>query len=206
MTSYLGRDHPVHAEQLLRIGPDFFGRKSRSFSQLLEFGNRVLAGNLGMDGFAGREIKPPTGDVHELRVQAFQVHLDAAQDRIVEGLVAEAVQLKIRRELAIDPAQQVQVELSGHALRVGVGRIQSGLVFLEVHANQQDAARPRHLARLPQKNERFTGSEVADCGAGKKYRLLANRHPYELRQREGPRMVGADADDIEEGKAARKLV
>jgi len=34
-----------------------------------------------MDGFAGREIKPLAGDVHKLRVQALQVHLDAAHDR-----------------------------------------------------------------------------------------------------------------------------
>jgi len=31
-----------------------------------------------MDGFAGREIEPAARDVHELRIQALQVHLDAA--------------------------------------------------------------------------------------------------------------------------------
>src|SRR5882672_8282007 len=55
----LRRDHPVHAEQLLRIGPDFFRREPRSLAQFLEFGDRVLAGNFGMDGFTRRKIEPP---------------------------------------------------------------------------------------------------------------------------------------------------
>src|SRR3979490_3269331 len=87
----LGGDHAVHAEQLLRIGPDFFRRESRPLAQFLEFGDRVLAGNFGVDGFTRRKIEPPPGDVHELRVQALQVHLDAAHDRIVESLVTKAL-------------------------------------------------------------------------------------------------------------------
>src|SRR5439155_18587855 len=39
----LSRDHPVDAEQLLGIGPDFFGSEAGPFSQFLEFGVRVLA-------------------------------------------------------------------------------------------------------------------------------------------------------------------
>src|SRR5712691_5886875 len=205
-TPTLRRDHPVDAEQLLGIGPDFFGSEARPFAQLLELGDRVLAGNFGMDGFAGRKIEPPAGYVHELRVLALQVHLDATEDRVVKGLVAEALHLEISRELAIDPVQQVEVELRRDALGIGVGGVQSGLVLLEIHADQKDPARPRHLARLPQKDERLGGSEVADGGAGKKHRLPADRHPYELGQRDGPRMVGADADDIEEGEAVGKLV
>src|SRR5437762_962522 len=100
----------------------------------------------------------------------------------------------------------VDVELLRDAPAVGVGRIQSGFVFFEIHADQEDSARPRHLARLPQKNERLGGSEVADGGAGKKHRLPADRHSYELGQGDGPRMVGADADDVEEGKATGKFI
>jgi len=94
-----------------------------------------------MDGFTRRKIEPPPGDVHELRVQALQVHLDAAHDRIVESLVTKALHLEIRRKLAIDPMQQVEVELRRHAPGIGVSGIERGLVFLEVHADQQDAAR-----------------------------------------------------------------
>src|SRR2546423_684850 len=201
----LGCDHSVDAEQLLGIGPDFFGSEPGPFAQLLEFCDRVLTGNFGMDGFAGRKIEPPAGDVHELRVLALQVHLDAAEDRVVEGLVAEALHLEIRRELAIDPVQQVEVELLRDAPAVGVGGIQSGFVLFEIHTDQEDSARPRHLARLPQKNERLGGSEVADGGPGKKHRLPADRHSYELGQGDGPRMVGADAADVEEGQATGKL-
>src|SRR5204862_451476 len=41
----LRRDHSVHAEQQLRIGPDFFGSEAGPFAQFLEFGDRVFAGN-----------------------------------------------------------------------------------------------------------------------------------------------------------------
>src|SRR2546430_10214453 len=51
----LGCDHSVDAEQLLGIGPDFFGSEAGPFAQFLEFGDRVLAGNFGMDGFADRK-------------------------------------------------------------------------------------------------------------------------------------------------------
>jgi len=40
--------------------------------------------------------------VHELRVLALQVHLDAAEGLGLEGLVVEALHLEIRRELAVD--------------------------------------------------------------------------------------------------------
>ena len=158
-----------------------------------------------MDGFAGREIEPPACDVHELRVQALQMHLDAAHDRFVERPVTKAFHLEIRRKLAIDPMQEVEIELRCHAPGIGVGSIESGLVLLQVHANQQDAARPCHLASLPQKNERFSGSEVADGGAGEKHRFPADRYARKLGQHERLRMVGADTHDIEEGKTAREL-
>src|SRR6266498_5342865 len=47
--SLLSRDHPVHAEQLLGVGPDFFGREPRPLAQFLEVGDRILAGKFGVD-------------------------------------------------------------------------------------------------------------------------------------------------------------
>ena len=57
---------PGKKTTFLRIGPDFFGTEPGPFSQFLEFGDGVFAGNFGMDGFARGEIEAAPGDVGEL--------------------------------------------------------------------------------------------------------------------------------------------
>ena len=103
------------------------------------------------------------------------MHFDPAEERIVEGPVAEAIYLEIPLELAVDPMQQVQVELRGDALGIRVRGIEGGLVFLQVHADQQDAARSHRFARMPEERDRFGRREIADGGARKENHLPADR-------------------------------
>jgi len=86
--------------------------------------------------------------------------------------VTKAFHLEIRRKLAIDPVQQVEVELRCHAPGISVGSIESGLVFLEVHADQQDPGCPRHLARLLKKVSASAGVKLPMVEPGKNTAFL----------------------------------
>jgi len=74
--------------------------------------------------------------------------------------VTKAFHLEIRRKLAIDPMQKVEIELRCHAPGIGVGSIESGLVLLQVHANQQDAARPAILRACLRKTSASAGVKL----------------------------------------------
>src|SRR5882672_5169227 len=81
--------HAVHAKELLRVGPDLLGRQPRTLAQLLELGDRVLAGDFRVDSLPWSEIEALPCDVHDLCVKALQMHFHPPQDRIVERLMTE---------------------------------------------------------------------------------------------------------------------
>ena len=54
--------------------------------------------------------------------------------------VLEAFQVEVRVQLAVQPRQQVQVEVRRHPGRIVVGRQQRGFVLDQVHAQQQAVA------------------------------------------------------------------
>ena len=134
------------------------------------------------------------------------MHLDPPLGRVVERLVPEAACLEVRAQLAVDAREQVQVEARGHPFRVGVGRVQGRLVLLQVDADEQRAACADRAVDLPEEAQRLGGREVADGRAREESRLAPDRHPRERGQRERPRVVGADADDVQPGEAARELL
>src|SRR5487761_2079966 len=101
-TTALDGDHPVHAEQVGGVGPGMTGSETGALRHRAEFIHAVLAGNLGKDGFAAAEAEALAADMYELRGHAFDVHLYPAPCLVVEGAVAESLQLEIPAQLAID--------------------------------------------------------------------------------------------------------
>src|SRR5712692_2013659 len=92
------------------IGPHADRRPSRSARQRAEGFERVLVAVFGVDGLAGAHLDGSAGDPHLLAPLAGEVHLDAVALGIVEGMVAEACEVEVAVELAIDARQQVEVE------------------------------------------------------------------------------------------------
>ena len=90
------------------------------------------------------------------------MHFDAPGNGVVERDMAEAVEIEIGRQLAVDPAQQVEVELRGDALGVVVGGVQPLRILFQVDTDQHRAAAARELPRALQENQRFRRGQVAD--------------------------------------------
>src|SRR5262245_52950624 len=92
-----------------RIGPYGDGVPPRAARERAEGVERVLVAVLGVDGLAGAEVDRAPGDSHLLPFLAGEVHLDAVTLGIVEGFVAEARQVEIGAELAVDAREQVEI-------------------------------------------------------------------------------------------------
>ncbi len=157
----------LHAEQLPRVGPDGRHLEPRRRRQQREAVQGELVGDLGEDGLAGGEPEPLARHLHRLRRRADQVHLDAAARRVVEGVVREGGRIEAGIQDAVEMAERVEVERRRHPLPVIVGRFEHGSVLLQVHADEQAAARPDGARDAVQERHRLVHGEVADGGARK---------------------------------------
>src|ERR1044071_7755162 len=91
----------------------------------------VLVGALRVEALALGELDTQVErrDVDRLRAEAFEVHLDAARLFVVTGDVAEATQVEIRAQLAVDAREEVEVEGGGDTVRIVVGGFERRAVF-----------------------------------------------------------------------------
>src|SRR5262249_56409337 len=104
-----------------------------------------------------------------LRRQAFEVHLDAMLRAVVERLVAEAVEIEIGAELAVDAAQQVEIEGGGDAGRIVIGGLEHPLVLDEIDADDEVRALPKQAGGLAPGTGRLRRLEIADGRAPGEY-------------------------------------
>src|SRR5450759_1887427 len=176
----LDGDHAMHAEQIGRVDPGLVGLETGAVSDGLEILDAVFVGNLRVDGFALAETQALAADAHELRGQAFEVHLDPALVFVVKSLVAKAPQLEIPAELAVDAREQIEVERGGHARRVVVGGVEHLLVFFQVDADEQGTARADHAPGELQELDRLVRGEVADGRTREIHGFSPDRHADEL--------------------------
>ena len=95
----------------LVVGPGGERRESGLARDLLEFGDRVFAGNLGQDPFPGAEIVRAPADRRLLGFQAFQVHFDPAFGLVVERDVAKGREIEIRAEFGVELAIRTIFEM-----------------------------------------------------------------------------------------------
>ena len=148
-----------------------------------------------MDALALAEDEGPAGDGDGLGGEAADVDLDAALDRIVEGLVGEAGGIEGGAELAVHAAQQVEGEGGGDARRIVVGVVQAPRVLAQVDAQHQRAAVAQQGTRAAQEGGRLSRFEIADGRAGKK--AEARRAVHVGRQGLQGHVVGAHRLDAE---------
>src|SRR5437870_10846765 len=113
MLRLAGRREVLDAEQPPLVGPDPFNREAGLAGQLAEAAEGVLVRALGPDALALAETEPGRPDVGGLVGEADEVHFDPALPRLVEGVVAEAVEAEVAAQLAVDAGQQVEVEVAG---------------------------------------------------------------------------------------------
>src|SRR2546423_14272043 len=95
----------LDVEVALLVGPGLPGSPPRSLRLGREGVRGVFVAVLGDQALAGLEGDDFSGDRHCLRRHADEVRLDAARSRQPNGFVAEAPQLKVRTQIAVQPAQ-----------------------------------------------------------------------------------------------------
>jgi hypothetical protein len=85
------------------------------------------------------EVDAVAGDADGLVATADEVHLDAAEFGVVDGVVGELVEGEVGAELAVEADQEVLVEGRGDALGVVVGALEEGDVLAQVDADEEAA-------------------------------------------------------------------
>src|SRR5262249_37294405 len=116
--------------------------------------------------FSFLEVESLAVEIHVLVAQAYQVHLDAVQAGVVEGAVAEPVEMEVGPQLAVDAGQQVKVEVGRHAAGVVVGRLEDRQVFLQIESQAHRPARADQGRHAGKQHLRLGRAEVADRRAG----------------------------------------
>ena len=157
-----------------------------------------------MDAFTGAEHKCASADGHRLFAQAFQVHFNAPGSNVVKRDMAELVEIKIRGQFAVDPPQQIQVELGGDTLRVVVGGVQPVRIFFQVNTDQHRALCTSQAARPGEKLLGLCRREVAD-GRSRKINHPARRlDAFERGHLQWLHVIGADGNDRQLRKTRRQ--
>src|SRR5712691_13448837 len=108
----------MQREILRRIGPDRGRRPVRAPRERPEGVDRVFVAVLGMDGLAAPEVEALAAHADPLRDAAGEMHLDAPLLAVEERIVAELGEIEVSLELAVDAAEQVEIERRGDAFRV----------------------------------------------------------------------------------------
>ena len=147
-----------------------------------------------MDQLTRTEMDGCAGDPGFLVSQAANVDFDPPFGFVIEGDVLEPVDVEIAVELAIDALEQIEVELRRHPGPIVVGGIEDLRVLFQIDADQHLAAVSENARVIGQKVYCGVRLEIADRRAWKEADPLAIR-AGQGRQREGPRVIGADRDD-----------
>jgi hypothetical protein len=125
-------------------------------------------------------------------------------------LVAERIEVEVGRQLAIDPHQQVQVELGRDAFAIVVGGNQQRAILRAVGADDQQRIGPDQAADAPQQGHRRIGREGADRRTGKEDHApariaAAGTQHGQLGQRLDAREVGHDRQHAQAGVQRRQV-
>ena len=145
---------------------------------------RELGADLRAQLLAGVEVDRQVEVAHERRVLAAgaQAHLDPLVLAVEQRDVVEVLGIEVGRQLAIEHAQDVAVELRRHPLGVVVGGLEHARVLDQVGAHQQMVARPEQPRDLAQHAAATAGREVADRAAEERHdaRPRGRRHAVEV--------------------------
>ena len=95
------------------------------------------------------------------------MHFHAAEFGAVNGAVAELVEVEVGTELAVDPPEQIRVELGGHALRIVIGGLEGGPVLGQVGPEQEAILGAHDSCDLPEQSDRFLERIIAQAGSRK---------------------------------------
>src|SRR5437016_14648211 len=88
---------------------------------------------------------------HGLVLKADQLHFNPAVSFVVNGAMAELIQIEMRAQFAVDTPQKIQIERGGNTVRIVVGSLQEQPRFLQIDANKNTIPRLAHHSNPAQK-------------------------------------------------------
>jgi hypothetical protein len=96
------RGEVLDAEQVVRVGPDLADAEAGGGGERGKLFARVLVGALAADRLAVAEFDGEVAEADGLVAAADEVHLDAVVEGVVDRSVAEAGDVEVAAELAVD--------------------------------------------------------------------------------------------------------
>lgn len=128
----------MNPEPLPWVKPRAFAAKSSIGDHSVHHVHGELRAVFGVNGFALAETYDYVQhlDRHTLLAHAFEVHLDAALLVVPADAVRERAELESGAEFSVDPAKQVLVKRSSHALRIVIGRDQQVEALAHIGAEE----------------------------------------------------------------------
>src|SRR5205823_7016394 len=133
----------------------------RPRGQATEVLQRILVRVLRMDHLSLVKRERSAVEPNDLRLSADQVHLDPLLGADIVGPVREEAQVEVGGQLAVDPRQQVEVELGADSPPVVVGGPDDRLILIEVEADQESAAVPDETSDRTEQTQGRPGAEIA---------------------------------------------
>ena len=144
------------------------GGEAAAGEELVEGFVGELVAVFGVDGFELGEGDLAAGYVDGLGVEAFKMHFDAALVGVPAGAVNEAFEVEVGVEVAVEAAQDVEVEGCGDTFCVVVGGEDGGYGLVgagrEVGTEEKGVAGLEVGAEAAEDGVSFLGRKVADAG------------------------------------------
>src|SRR6185437_6135648 len=107
----------------------------------------VFIAVFGVDRFTGTKFDRLARNANLLPFQAGKMHFNAMTLSVEKCVMFECIELECPTQLAIDPCQQIEIELSRDALRVVVRGIKYLGRFYEVDTDDDRRAAPQNMRR-----------------------------------------------------------
>src|SRR5215471_9019579 len=140
-------------------------QREAAFAQdRLDHGIGVLVAVFGVNALTALEgnIEVDGGNENRLRCHALQIDFHSRAASVPERNMLEGIKIKVGFELAVQPRQDILIELRGDALGIVVSRQQNLRALGKVGAKQQGIARAQALPDAAQDAYRTVRLEVAD--------------------------------------------
>src|SRR5205085_2347303 len=161
--------------------------------------NGVFVGIFGQNFFASTEFKYIAANFHGLIDFTDQIKFDASFGWVVGRVMLPVREIEITAEFAIDPREQVFVELRGHAGAVVVSRLENMSIFLEIDSDEQAAVLAGEVGQSRQKLAGTIRLEISN-GRSRKINDAARRKFSRQRQFERLEIISRHGQDLKRRK------
>src|SRR5882672_7064165 len=152
----------MNAKPVAFIHPGLFRLPARCCSEGAKTLLAVFVGVFRRHKFPFSEMDFLARKSNALRGLADQMHFDPAIRLVVNGAMAELLQIEICGEFSVGAMQQVQIESSRHSPPVVICRAQDIAILWQIHTNEKSVPRLAPRGKPAQEDGRLTRFEISN--------------------------------------------